>query len=374
MTQKQVLQLPAGWKFMIFGDCAEITNGRAYAQEELLDRGTPVLRIQNLNGGDRWYYSDLALPEDKHCERGDLLFAWSATFGPYRWDGPRCIYHYHIWKVTPKKVLDKAFAYYLLAHLTETLKQSARGISMLHLTKAGVEGWRVPIPPLSEQQRIAAILDQADGLRRKRRRALKRLNDLTRAIFIEMFGLHRTSIPRVKLGDLIKVRSGDALILKDHDPEGKFLVYGGNGVNGYHSKYLVEKGTIIIGRVGVYCGAVHVAKSRAWVTDNALIVDVKAPGLITEYLAASLTYANLNQYAGQSAQPLVSGSRIYPVEIVLPSVTLQTRFAARVAEIDKCRDLHNAHLGKLEALFASLQDRAFSGELTSASAAPKDAG
>jgi len=116
----------------------------------------------------------------------------------------------------------------------------------------------------------------------------------------------------------------------------------------------------------LYCGAVHVTKSRAWVTDNALIVDVKTPSLLTEYLAAALTYANLNKYAGKSAQPLVSGSRIYPVEIPVPPVDLQRTFAERVAEIGKVKELYNSDLTKLDALFASLQDRAFTGELTSA--------
>ena len=101
-------------------------------------------------------------------------------------------------------------------------------------------------------------------------------------------------------------------------------------------------------------------------TDNALIVDVKTPSLLTEYLAAALTYANLNKYAGKSAQPLVSGSRIYPVEIPVPPVDLQRTFAERVAEIGKVKELYNSDLTKLDALFASLQDRAFTGELTSA--------
>jgi type I restriction enzyme, S subunit len=122
----------------------------------------------------------------------------------------------------------------------------------------------------------------------------------------------------------------------------------------------------------VYCGAVHVTKSRAWVTDNALIVEIKSQDLLTEYLAPALAYANLNQYAGKSAQPLVSGSRIYPVEIPVPPVALQRRFAERVAVIGKVKSLYNTDLAKLDALFASLQHRAFRGELTPAPAAPTD--
>ena len=121
----------------------------------------------------------------------------------------------------------------------------------------------------------------------------------------------------------------------------------------------------------MYCGAVHVTRSRAWVTDNALIVDVKKAGILTDYLAAALTYADLNQYAGKSAQPLVSGSRIYPVEILVPPVALQSAFAKHMDEIDKLGSRYENQLTHLDALFASLQDRIFLGEQSSA--VPTDA-
>ena len=93
-------ELPKGWVQCRLGDVLTLINGHAYNKDEMLsdpNSGVPILRIQNLNGGDNWFYSDLDLAEDKYCYKGDLLFAWSATFGPYwaRWD--KTIYHYHIW-------------------------------------------------------------------------------------------------------------------------------------------------------------------------------------------------------------------------------------------------------------------------------------
>ena len=73
-----------------FGDICKVINGRAYRQPELLDSGKyPVLRVGNFFSSDRWFYSDLELPEDKYCDNGDLLFAWSASFGPRIWDGEK---------------------------------------------------------------------------------------------------------------------------------------------------------------------------------------------------------------------------------------------------------------------------------------------
>ncbi|HVM95553.1 MAG TPA: hypothetical protein VMT89_04150, partial [Candidatus Acidoferrales bacterium] len=98
------------------------------------------------------------------------------------------------------------------------------------------------------------------------------------------------------------------------------------------------------------------------------IVENRSDSLTTTYLAASLKYARLNQYAGRSAQPLVSGSRIYPIKIITPPIGDQWLFTERVAEIGRIQSSYHAHLAQLDALFASLQHRAFNGELTAKAA------
>ncbi|WP_431195544.1 restriction endonuclease subunit S [Escherichia coli] len=115
---------------------------------------------QNLNGGNKWFYSNLELQEDKYCYKNDLLYAWSATFGPYwsKWDH-KLIYHYHIWKIETSPALNKQFAYYALLNITEALKASAHGVAMPHITKAGMEAWEIQLPPISEQKIIAEKLD-----------------------------------------------------------------------------------------------------------------------------------------------------------------------------------------------------------------------
>ena len=81
-------------------DIATILNGRAYKQNELLEDGKyKVLRVGNFFTSDRWYFSDLELDENKYCNFGDLLYAWSANFGPKIWNEGKTIFHYHIWKI-----------------------------------------------------------------------------------------------------------------------------------------------------------------------------------------------------------------------------------------------------------------------------------
>lgn len=156
--------IPAGWEVVPQGTVTTFFNGRAYKLTEWEEAGTPVIRLQNLTGsGDKYYYSNLVLPEHQYVNKGDLLYMWSATFGPYIWWGEKAIYHYHIWKVECGERLDKGFMYYSLVRLTAGMKGKTHGSTMMHLTKAGMEKNPMVLPPLSEQRRIAAVLSGVDS-------------------------------------------------------------------------------------------------------------------------------------------------------------------------------------------------------------------
>ena len=147
-----------------------LINGRAYKQEELLSKGKyPVLRVGNFFTNQNWYYSDLELDQDKYCDNGDLLYAWSASFGPRIWHGGKSIYHYHIWKVVPdSNLICKQFLYYLLQWDTKALKDAhSTGSTMMHISKTTIEKRLVPIPcpdnpekSLAIQSEIVRILDK----------------------------------------------------------------------------------------------------------------------------------------------------------------------------------------------------------------------
>jgi type I restriction enzyme M protein len=148
------------WPMVELGTVARLINGRAYKREELLTEGpTPVLRVGNFFSNRGWYYSDLELGPDKYCEPGDLLFAWSASFGPRIWDGPRAIYHYHIWKVEPTDAINKMFLFHLLAADSDKIKAEGHGIAMVHATKGGMEKRKFPLPPLEVQKEIVTEIE-----------------------------------------------------------------------------------------------------------------------------------------------------------------------------------------------------------------------
>ncbi len=153
-------EIPSHWKTTRLKNVMTLLNGRAYLQPELQDDGKyRILRVGNFFTNDKWYYSDLELEASKYCEKGDLLFAWSASFGPYIWNGEKVIYHYHIWKVLLKSIYDKFYAYYMFLMLSDVKRRDVHGSTMVHLTLQDMNQTHVPLPSFTEQKVIVSYLD-----------------------------------------------------------------------------------------------------------------------------------------------------------------------------------------------------------------------
>jgi type I restriction-modification system len=154
-------RLPASWGKAKLKYYIHLVNGRAYSQPELLSEGKyKVLRVGNFFTNDTWYYSNMELEEDKYCNNGDLLYAWSASFGPYIWNQDKTIYHYHIWKVCYKECMDKMYVYYLLKAITNFKLGDIHGSTMVHITMESMNNSVIPIPSFDEQKDIATFLDK----------------------------------------------------------------------------------------------------------------------------------------------------------------------------------------------------------------------
>lgn len=158
IAEEHFFDYPRTWEQAKLEDLINVINGRAYKKHEMLDQGVPILRVGNLFTSKDWYYSDLELEPDKYIDNGDLIYAWSASFGPFIWDGSKVIYHYHIWKmdIYNESSLDKNFSRIFLQAISERIKASGNGIAMIHMTKERMEKVVHPVPPLQEQRMIVA--------------------------------------------------------------------------------------------------------------------------------------------------------------------------------------------------------------------------
>jgi type I restriction enzyme S subunit len=174
-----------------------------------------------------------------------------------------------------------------------------------------------------------------------------------------------------RIGNVISISSGDGLTSRQMTPGGQIPVYGGNGVNGYHDQYNVSEKTLVIGRVGFYCGSIHITPNHAWVTDNAFITTFSKNLFSIEYLSLLLRATNINENDNATAQPVISGRKIYPIPICFPPLAEQHRIVAKVDELMAlCDQLEqhsehqlDAHKQLVETLLATLVESKNADEL-----------
>ncbi|EHQ1751600.1 restriction endonuclease subunit S, partial [Salmonella enterica subsp. enterica serovar Hartford] len=173
---------------------------------------------------------------------------------------------------------------------------------------------------------------------------------------------------RCNIGHIFNVKSGDGLTAKEMNASGDIPVYGGNGITGYHDKYNIEEPIIVIGRVGYYCGSVHLTPEKSWITDNALLVDFNRELIAKQFAYWLLKATNLRVDTSSSAQPVISGTKIYSIEIVIPPIEEQAEIVRRVEQLfayaDTIEKQVNSALTRVNSLTQSILAKAFRGELT----------
>jgi type I restriction enzyme S subunit len=248
---------------------------------------------------------------------------------------------------------------------------------------------RLYVPPLDEQRRIAAILDQADALRRKRREALQRASALQGAVFQDMFGpaRHQSSWPTKELREVVR---GGTIITYG-------MVQAGDEFEGgvpYIRTGDIIGGEIIAHQLRRADPAIAAKFDRARVEAGDIVMSIRATVGTTAMVQPELDGANLTQGTAKIAPgPLTDGpyllaylrsgpaqrwiakqvkgatfreitlSRLREMPVVVPPLELQKRFASRAKKLADIEAIQRDHLGHLDALFASLQHRAFRGEL-----------
>lgn len=136
------------------------------------------------------------------------------------------------------------------------------------------------------------------------------------------------------LHNVITMQSGKFLPSKAQKG-GEYNVYGGNGLTGTHNEFCFTGKRIVIGRVGEYCGNVHLIDGNYWITDNALKVDKIADEVTWDFLAIALQALNINQYRSISAQPSISQTKILQLQIPIPPLHTQNEIVEHITRLRK---------------------------------------
>lgn len=148
----------------------------------------------------------------------------------------------------------------------------------------------------------------------------------------------------VQLADLVRFRNGKSTKGLE---AGEFPVYGSNGIIGTGAKHMYEN-AIILGRVGAYCGSVEFCPGKFWATDNTIVVEPLEQHLDTAFASYMFRLANLNRYAGGSAQPLLTQTNLKGISFSVPPIGTQRRIAFILGAYDNLIDINRRRIALLE--------------------------
>jgi type I restriction enzyme M protein len=351
---KNTVQRSSNYELYEIGSVCKLVNGTAFKPDEWESQeggGLPIIRIQNLNNKNAVFNYFSGQISDKYIvEPEDLLFSWSGSrgtsFGAHIWYGDKAILNQHIFNVYfDKEKAIKKYMYYVLNQVVEEVEQNLHGgVGLVHITKGNLEKIKIPLPPLSVQEEIVAEIE-----------SYQKIIDGAKMV-VENYRPKIDIDPEwemVELGEVIKLSSGKGLT-SSNMVEGLFPVYGGNGINGYHNEYFLNETTIVIGRVGAYCGAIHITEPKSWITDNGLYVTKLLKEIEIKFLAQLLTQLNLNKYAKVGGQPSISQKTVTELSISIPPIETQRQI---VEKIEKEQELVNANKELITIFEQKIKDR-----------------
>lgn len=256
-------------------------------------------------------------------------------------------------------------------------------VNQASLNKDQLLSLEIPFPPLSEQRRIAAILDQADDLRRKRREALEQIGRLREALFVSEF-IEGGDYPKSPLSKVCELITDGTHYTPTYAEVGTIFLSAKNvtskRIDWDDVKYIPESlHRELQKRVSPRMDDILLAKNGttgvAALVDREVVFDIyvslallrPGPKIIPSYLLASLNSAvTASQFKGVLKGIGVPNLHLVDIRsaiIPIPPLEIQRAFSERLSDFDRLEHQHRAHLAKLDALFASLQHRAFRGEL-----------
>lgn len=368
------------------GKIAKFINGRAFKPSEWGTTGLPIIRIQNLTGSSNVVNYFAGEVDKKHLIfKGDILISWSASLGVYIWNGEDAILNQHIFKVITSSEVDELYFYYAIMNVLDEMVAQVHGSTMQHITKDPFEAVCIPLPPLDEQKRIAAILEEADHARRTRRFTQSLSDTFLQEVFVEMFGdvldnpSHSTelsklvkitgggtpsrSVPEYFQGTIPWVTAKDMKSKYIHDAEEHVT---SEAITNSAARLIPPGSLLIVVKSKVLMHTLPVAMTAVEVCHNQDIKAIEPCERIDAYFLWHLLKYNQPKLLEQARGANTEGLTLDMLHCILvPNVALsqQREFAEIVLNHQKSQAQQHESARQAEHLFQTLLYRAFRGEL-----------
>ena len=324
---------------------------------------------------------------------GDIILCIRATIGDRNWSNTRYCLGRGVAGLRAKDgALIQPYLGHWLDYAAPVLRARGRGATFLQVSKRDIASLQIPLPPLAEQKRIAEILDAADALRAKRRESVAQLDILLQSTFLDMFGDPVTNPMGWKVRRLKETKSrvqigpfGSLLHKEDYIADGVPLVNPMHIVSGQIrvgnkqtvserkaatlGNYRLQSGDVVMGRRGEMgrCAIVSGTEVGMLCGTGSLFFRPHPDELSSPFLAATFSSESVKRLLEGLSQgvtmPNLNRKMIEGLKVALPPLDLQHRYATIVESVESQKTSQRAHLAELDTLFASLQSRAFRGDL-----------
>ena len=388
-------------KYMSLDDICEMVTDGTHASFKDSGKGFPFLTVKDMTENGLDFSGCIHISQEEYDRAdagnsapklGDVLFSKDGTVGKV------CVVREKrefavlssIAILRPKKeIADSSYLGYILG-FQKTIDEASKrktGSAVRRIILKDLKQVEIPLPPLEEQRRIAAILDKADGVRRKRNEAIRLTKELLRSTFLEMFG---DPVTNPKGWEIVKLEKVSESISYGITASADFVPTATkmlritdiqNGEINWESvpfcsgdkkdiqKYSIVSGDIVFARTGATTGKSFLIRHCP---ENTLfasyLIRVRPSSLISpEYLAyffkTEFYWKQIQQNSSGSAQPGVNSSKLKELLIILPPIELQKGFARLDIFIQNNLMKMNNFLHQQDNLFNSLLQKAFRGEL-----------
>ena len=386
------------WKQIPLGQACSILSGYAWSSKRFnrSGEGIPIIRIQNVDSTSKeeFVYWNEDYEKRFVIKKGDVLLTLSGSFRVCTWSGPDALLNQRVVRLTPNQDIDRRWFLYLMQTLLQRIELMGKHALVNNVSLTDLRTIPIPLPPLPEQRRIAAILDKADAVRRKRQEAIRLTEEFLRSAFLEMFGDPVTNPKGWPIAQLHEIC--DEIVdcphstpryastqtpypcLRSSDIQNGYLDWSTTKyVDAVEYKKRIERTTPITGDV-IYCreGARFGNAARIQDSTNVCLgqrmmlfrVAPAAPLLATSeflwgFMMCDSTYQQAVRLAGGSASPHVNVRDIKAFSTIVPPLELQESFSQLVKQSDLKRERYLESLRTLDGLFNALVQRAFRGEL-----------
>lgn len=346
---------------------------------------TTDITADNLNWVQVPFCSEEPPDKEKYMlKTGDIVISRAGSVGSsYLVENPpSAVFASYLIRFHPLSVINEYYLAFFLksSFYWNTISAEKTGSTLPNVNATKLKRIPVPLPPLPEQRAIAHVLQTIQEAKAARQRELALERERKAALMDYLFSYGTKGEPRkqteigeipeswemVRLGNLVKLKSG---LSRPKDMEDKpnseliVPVYGGNGVLGYTGKEFSEQRLLVIGRVGAYCGCVHIAEAPNWITDNALYSEKWFNSEISlDFLAEQLKHFNLNRLQRKGGQPLITQSIIHELKIPLPPLSEQYAISEALQACDTKIAALDQEARRLDELFHAMLDELMTGQ------------